>query len=326
MLYKLSNAGGVEWRTPLAEQGAAHSGGITSDGYYWVGRSDLHSDFVEIVSHDGVLTEKHILTRINTERRLLICAAEHNRHYLQAGSGDTSERDRITAPSLSMTDSDGKRLWDDLRPFDQGHRIAVIGQEILSCAGIVITADGHVLAAQRIGVWPEGLSADEIFREWTHVGSHIRPATLVVALDLTGREITHLRDDGTKGGLLIAAPQGAVLVESEPHVHVRWLDSKLRDITPPLVLEDGRYDVVSAAYVTPQGGLLLAGCGGWTSRIYVQYISSRRTVSPQLTLPHLGNCGGAYWFSVGAHANEALLLSEAAPGLGSFVVTLGVPE
>ena len=338
--YKLSNNGDVVWRTPLPEHTRATSGGTTNDGQHWLGGSvgDSKSDAVQIISKEGALIERQTLERAVTDRRFLICAAERDRKYLQIGSVGLDEYLGIPVSSISMTNADGARLWEKLTPFDHERRVAPISQQFLSCAGIFVTNDEHVLAAQQILVWPETHSADEIRQEWA-TGTRERFATLVLAFDLQGHEIARLRDDDTQGGLLLPAPKGAVLLESsylkpgltssapvDEHVHIRWLNSSLQDITSPLVISDGRFDVINAAYVTPQGGLLLAGCSGATARIFVRYVSKDRSVSPKKELTQLGNCGGAYWFALAAHPNEALLLSEAAPGLGSFVTALRISE
>jgi len=339
-VYKLSGDGRVVWRTPLPERSRATSGGITSDGQYWLGGSvgDPNSDAVQMISKDGALNDRHTLARAVTDRRFLVCAAERDQKYLQIGSVNLDEYLRIPVSSISMTNAEGVRLWEKLTPFDQERRIAPIPQQFLSCAGIFVTNDEHVLAAQQILVWPETHSADEIQQVWAS-GTRERPATLVLAFDLLGHEIASLRDDDTQGGLLIPAPQGAVLLESsylkpgltpsapvDEHAHIRWLNSSLQDISSPLVISDGRLDVINAAYVTPQGGLLLAGCSGTTARVFVRYVSRDRSVSPKKELTQLGNCGGMYWFALAAHPNEALLLSEAAPGLGSFVTALRTSE
>jgi len=338
-VYKVSNSGSVIWRTPVAEHGSIYSGGIKKNGSYWVGGSlgNPDSDAVQIISRDGAPTEQHALARAE-ERRFLSCAVEHDDDYMQIGSVQLNNYRRIFVSAISRTSSAGARLWEHLTPFDQGRRIAPIPQQLFKCAGIFLTGDGHVLTAQQILVWPETHSDDEIEQVWNH-GGQLRLATLVLAYDLAGHEIARLRDNDTKAGLLIPASQGAVLLESsylkpglnpvapeDDYVHVRWINSTLQNIGDPLVIADGQFDVVDAAYLTPRGGLLLAGCSGTTSRIFVRYISSDRAVSPKKELPQLGNCGGDYWFTKGPHPNEALLLSEAAPGLGSFVTTLRFPE
>jgi len=339
-VYKLAGNGSVVWRTALPERTHVFSGGIASDGQYWVGgqAGNPNSDAVQWVSKDGALAERHALSQAVADNRFLICAAERDRKYLQIISVGLAEYQGIPVSSMSMTTADGTRLWEKLTPVDQQRRIAPIPQQFLSCGGILLTRDDHVLAAQPILVWPETHSDDEITREWAS-GTHERPATLVLDFDLAGHEIARLRDNDMLGGRLIPAPGGAVLIETsnlkpgltaastvDNHVHIRWLDSNLKDIAAPLVISDGSIDIVNAAYLTPQGGLLLAACSGTTSRIFVRYVSKDRAVSPKKELPQLGYCGGNYWFAMAEKPNEALLLSEAAPGLGSFVTTLRISE
>jgi hypothetical protein len=339
-VYKLAGNGSVVWRTPLPDRARGTSGGIASDGQYWLGGSvgDPNSDAVQLISRDGALSNRHTLARAAADRRFLICAAEREQKYFQIGSVGLDEYLGIPVSSISMTNADGARLWENLVPFDQGRRIAPIPQEFLSCAGIFLTGDRRVLAAQQILVWPETQSADEIQQIWA-AGTRERFATLVLAVDLAGHEIARLRDDDTVGGLLVPAPNGAVLFETaqlkpgltsskpvDEQVHVRWLNSSLQDITSQLVFSDGRLDVINAAYMTSQGGLLLLGCSGTTARVFVRYVSRDRSISPKRELTQLGNCGGAYWFTSAPRPNEALLLSEAAPGLGSFVTTLRTSE
>jgi hypothetical protein len=71
---------------------------------------------------------------------------------------------------------------------------------------------------------------------------------------------------------------------------------------------------------------LMAGCSGTTSRMFVRYASKDRAVSPKKELAQLGYSGGTDGFTMGSHPNEALLLSEAAPGIGSFVTALRTSE
>jgi hypothetical protein len=278
---------------------------MTSDGQYWFGGSagESNTDAVQIVSKDGALAERYTLSGATADNRFLICAAERDHKYLQITSVSREEYLGIPVSSVSMTSAEGARPWEQFTPFDQQRRIAPIPQQFLTCAGIFLTHDDHALAAQQILVWPETHSDDEISKEWAS-GTRQRPATLVLDFDLAGREIARLRDDDTLGGLVIAAPKGAVPIETsnlkpgltasakvDNHLHIRWLNSNLQDIATPMVLPDGSFDMINAAYLTPQGGLLMAGCSGTTSRMFVRYVSKDRAVSAKKDLAQLGYCG-----------------------------------
>ncbi len=339
-VYKVSSSGGVLWRTPLPEGTRAFSGGITATGQYWLGGSvaDPNVDAVQMVSIDGALTDGHVLARAAADRRPLICAVEHERTYFQIGAADVDEYQHIPVSSISVRNAEGARLWERLTPSDHERRIAPIPQQLLSCAGIFLTGDDRVLAAQQILVWPETHSADDIQQVWIS-GTRQRPATLVLAFDLGGREIARRRDDDTQGGLLVPGLQGAVLIETshlkpgltrsaqgDERVHIHWLNSGLQDIASPLVIEEGPLDAIDAAYMTAQGGLLLAGCSGTTARMFVRYVSKDLSVSSKKELTQLGNCGGKYWIAPSLQPDEFLLLSEAAPNLGSLLTVVRIAE
>jgi hypothetical protein len=339
--YKLSNTGAVLWRTRLGSSGRIWSGGTTGDSRYWLGGSidDPNSDSIQLLDANGSIGDRQVLTQNAADRRLLLCAAERGGTYLQVGVAELAEYARIPVPSVSATRSDGTRLWDYLRPFDQDARIAPWSQYLLDCTGMFVTRDDHVLSAQMILVWRKGLSAEQIVRDWSS-GRLLHGATLMAAFDLKGHETAHERSDNTKGGLLIPAPNGAVLIStsvpgnfalppvasSDQHVHIRWLDSSLRDVAPQLELRNGTLDIINAAYATPRGGLVLAGCSGTSSRIFVLYVSADRSTSPKHELPQLRYCGGSYWLAAGRGSNTVLLLASAAPTQEPSLTSIQIPE
>jgi hypothetical protein len=337
-IYKLSSDGAVVWRKISQQHGLVRSGGVSTDGGYWLGgdSEDGQSDLVQHIRSDGSLSARNRIASTAT-RRYLSCAVEQDGSYIQIGTDDTlDEYFRMQVPSISRTSAVGVRTWDKLIPFDQGHRVQQVPQQLLTCAGIFVTKDQHVIAAQQVLVMPDVRSADDIKRE--QAGTHLRPATLLVALDLNGKEINQLRHDDVVGGLLVATPNGAMLLESsyakpglqsvsmsDRRIHVYTFDSGLKETDSPLVIDDSDFDVAKTAFVTPRGGLLLAGCSGTKSYIFVRYISPQRSVTQPLSGTDLGYCGGSYWIGGSPHHNEALLLAES-PNLGPYVARLTFSE
>jgi hypothetical protein len=337
--YKIAGDGTQVWRTPLRDSLWARSSGMTGDGNYWFGGAVGNPllDTVQTVSKQGAMLERHVLAHTVADSRLFACAFALDHKFLQVSQVELDQYQRIPTSSVSMTSEDGTRDWEALTPFDKQIRIAPIPQQSSFCAGTFATKDERILAAQRMLVWPPTQSIEGVKQEWSS-GIRERLGTLVEAFDLNGHEIARLRDDDTKGGLLLAGPSGAVLIESsylkpgltsstpvDRLVHIRWLNSGLKDAAAPLNVPDGLYDVINAAMLTPRGSLVLSGCSGETARIFVRYISSNRSISAKKELPELGNCEGSYWLAPAAQPNSILLLSEA-PGLGTFLTTLHIAE
>jgi len=329
-VYRLSPDGTVLWRKPLAQHGVPRSGGKTANVGYWFGGGfdGLKGDVVRQIDAKGDISATQLISSP------LSCAAEHNGSYIQIGTVDTlDEYFRMEVPSLSMTNAQGVRLWQKLIPFDQGRRIEEVPQQLLTCAGIGVTADQHILAAQQILVLPEVKSTDEFKREFGS-GLHLRPATLLVALDLSGKEIRRLRHDDTTGGLLIPRPSGAVVIETsygkpfvqpvtavDGHIHIHTYDSWLSETTAPLVIQDSNLDVVNTALPTARGGILLVGCSGTTSNVFVRYVSSSKSITSLGSGEDLGYCGGSYWLAHAERENEEWLLAES-PNRGSYLARI----
>ena len=338
-IYRLSSDGVVVWRKLLQQHGLIRSGGVATSGGYWFGgdSEDGKSDVVQYTGPDGSLSARTPSAYAAT-RRYLSCAVEKGRSYLQSGTDDTlDEYFRMQVPSVSLTNAAGVRTWDKLIPFDRGQRIEQVPQQLLTCAGILVTRDQRVLAAQQILVMPDVKSADAIKSE-LGAGIHLRPATLLVALDLSGKVINQLRHDDVVGGLLLATPGGAMLVESsyakpglqsvrpsDRHIHVYTFDSGLKETDSPVEIDNSDFDVVKTALLTPRGGLLLAGCSGATSNIFVRYLSPQHSPTRAWSGTDLGYCGGSYWIGRGQHHNEALLLAES-PNLGPYVARVTFSE
>ena len=121
----------------------------------------------------------------------------------------------MDVPALSMTDSSGTRLWETAFPLDKGQRIEaagafMAGASILDCAGILMMANAHIVAAQRILIMPD-LKSDEAASQELKLGIHLRPGTLLIAFDLEGKEVARVRHDDVIGARLVATPGGCFL-------------------------------------------------------------------------------------------------------------------
>jgi hypothetical protein len=164
----------------------------------------------------------------------------------------------------------------------------------------------------------------------------MRPGTLIVAFDLAGNELARIRHDNAIGALLVPAPSGALLFETsykkpglsdfpgvvDQQVRMFTFDPNLKELKPATLLYNSNLDVINAAYPTPDGGVLLAGCSGELATIFVRYISSNGVTSPKRAFTELGFCGGGFYkFSAGERPNEALLLVQT-PNQGNRLLTL----
>jgi len=238
-------------------------------------------------------------------------------------------------PAMSMMDSSGALLWEKLIPFDQGLRIEEIPQQLLNCAGLFVSGNEHIIAAQPILILPDLKTPEEIRRELA-TGVHMRPGTLIVAFDLAGTEVARIRHTNVIGALLIKVPAGAMLFETsyrkpglsdfpglvDQQARIYTFDANLKELKPPMVIDNSNLDVVAAAYPTPDGGLLLAGCPGDIGTIFVRHISPKGVASPKRLFSELGYCGGGYYqFAPGEHPDEALLLVQT-PNQGNRLLTL----
>jgi hypothetical protein len=342
-VYKISNSGTAIWRKELTDT-LANAAGVYANGNYWVagllrktntpGQNRI-LDFVQPISADGVVSERLARPDASQSRYFFYCAVEHENKFIQMASIDTLQQFFfMQVPAISMTDSAGIPLWERLTPFDQGRRIEEVPQQIQSCSGIFIASNNRILAAQQILIMPDVKAAEEIHRELSS-GVHLRPGTLVLSLDLAGNEVGRIRHNDVIGALLIPTPAGALLLETsykkpgladfagviDQQVHVYSFDANLKELKPPVVIESSYLDTVGAAYPTPEGGLLLAGCPGTGGDVFLRYITPAGTVSRKRQFSDLGFCGGFYRFSPGQHPGEAMILAQT-PNQGNRLLTL----
>jgi hypothetical protein len=305
-VYKFSSAGAPLWRKELPDA-AANAAGISADGGYWVGGflrdKDNHAGssphltaFAQRITPDGELSER-IALATPTGFRYFHCAAKQEDKYIQFATVDMrDEYYQMQVPAISMMDSSGALLWEKPIPFDQGLRIEEIPQQLLNCAGLFVSGNEHIIAAQPILILPDLKTPDEIRRELA-TGVHMRPGTLIVAFNLAGTEVARIRHTSVIGALLIKVPAGAMLFETsyrkpglsdipgliDQQAHIYTFDANLRELKPPMVINNSNLDIVAAAYPTPDGGLLLAGCPSDIATIFVRYISPRES-------PHRNAC------------------------------------
>jgi hypothetical protein len=344
--YKISNLGRTIWRKELlvnSKTTAARSAGIFADGTYWIAGTLLEKnqgyDFVQHIDADGNASQPTVLAN-QADSRFFRCAVEHQDKFIDLSLiGGLDQYFGMDVPALSMTDGSGVRLWETLVPFDKGRRIEVVGgfmagASFLDCAGILLTVDDRILAAQRILIMTDSKS-DEAMRQELNWRIHLRPGTLLIALDLEGREVARVRHDNVIGGRLIPTPGGALLFETsyktpgvkdlpgpiDQLLRIYTYDSGLRELKPPIVIQDSYLDVVNNAYPSPEGGLLMAGCTGKEGLGFIRYITPAGLVTEAQLFNELGYCGSSYWFSPGARPGEALLLMQT-PNQGNRLLTV----
>jgi hypothetical protein len=343
-VYKFEDTGATIWRRELPDA-AANAVGVSTDGNYWVGGFLRDKDnratnphltaFTQRITPDGELSERVALST-PTGFRFFHCAVKQDEKFIQLDTVDMlDEYFQMQVPALSMIDSSGALLWQKLIPFDQGLRIEEIPQQLLNCAGIFVAGSEHIIAAQPILILPD-LKAPEEIRKELATGIHMRPGTLVVAFDLAGNEVARIRHTNVIGALLTKVPAGVMLFETsykkpglmdfpglvDQQARIYTYDANLKELKPPMIVDDSNLDVVNAVYPTPDGGTLLAGCSGTLATIFVRYISSDGVASPKRAFTELGFCGGGdYQFAAGEHPDEALLLVQT-PNQGNRLLTL----
>jgi hypothetical protein len=342
-IYKFSSSGALTWRKEVSAL-LATAVGISSDGTYWVAGvvrdtsqpgSQRLTDFAQRVSPEGEVSQPTLLSG-PTDARLFHCATEHDDKFIQLSTVDTlDEYFRMEVPAVSVTNSSGTRLWETLIPVDQGHHLEATPQQLSYCAGIFVVGDDRILAAQRIQVLPDVKTKEEILKEFAS-GIHLRPGTLLVALDMAGKEAARIRRDNAIGALLVPTATGAVLFETsykkpglsdfpgvvDQQMRMFAYDPNLKETRTPILIDDSLLDVIATAYSTPEGGFLFAACSGKLGNIFVRYVSSEGVVSPKRAFPELGPCAeGFYKFAAGEHSNEVLLLVQT-PNQGNRLLTL----
>jgi len=349
-MYRLSPTGSVLWRKALTVplNAVALAAGSSEEGGYWIGGlivdpgrapdgSWRAQDFTQAVTADGAIAAPLLLRP--SDSRNFACAVEHQGGFVQLGSAVAQEGNlQLPVPSVSMMDLAGHPLWEHQTPTESGHRLDMMGQDSLRCAGLVLTQAGRIVTAASVLVFPAALSTDAAAEEMK-LGIHLRSGTLLSALDLDGKVRQSALRVNSTGALLLAGPDGSVLLFESPMLKAglavqdgvsgqgttaTWLDfdkrlrlhtlnSDLTETKSPTVFENSAMDRVEAAYVTPEGGVLFKGCPGSDSNQhgYLRYVSPSGAVSPKRPIPDLGEvCGGIYRFAAGAHPDEALLLAQ----------------
>jgi hypothetical protein len=232
-------------------------------------------------------------------------------------------------PLIEKIDRSGHLLWIHEFPQDQGQAIDVTDQiQQKPCKSPITSADGAITTSINVRVRAVTHSGDE----WVKAASH--PGVLVVKLDENGNEIARLRHDNVSDGFLLPTNAGLDLLERNVPVYpaagsvplaqalveinrfsalgsiarVTQLDGSLRP-TVNTEYKTGALETIKAAYRTPDGGMLLAGCPVNGGNNYVVHISPSGTVSPPLQIsPNQGmqQCS-SFVFSSGAHPGEALV-------------------
>jgi hypothetical protein len=346
----------VVWRKELPAAISPNAAGVSADGSYWIAGTlfsfasdsgrEVDSgarDFSQRIGADGVVAAPVVLSE-NDKGRHFFCAVRRGDDTIQTDTD--SSRDEylhLTVPRVSMSDAAGKLLWERYIAFDQGRRISHDqstfsnpNNQLFDCAGIIATQSGRILAALRADVFPALNSDDEARQELARGSRGLRPATLLVALDLEGHELASVRHDNTAAALLVDSPAGARLFET---VHSRvgtpeftlagqflrlfTFDADLREIKPPITFEDSNFDTVNAAFPTPEGGLLIKGCPDDDENRYeyLRYIAPSGAISPKRHLTELGFvCGGLFSLSTRVKG-EALLLVQT-PQQGNRLLSL----
>jgi hypothetical protein len=288
------------------------------------------------------------------EEHFVTCAAEVAKGYVLAGSTTVDRSDVAGSnPWLAMIDKSGHLLWERAFRDDHGQTVVIADSTSHRCTGLYASDDGHITMANRVLIAPRVDSS----AVWQRVYKLAFESTLVVQVDSDGRELHRLRHDATVAALMVGAKGQVWLVErlvakrppipgdyqrmsieevskwvwglqslSDFRLRVHRLDPALREMGLPVVLDhpgnfQHGFEDPHAAYPTPQGGLLLAGCeanGGFT---YATYVTSFGTASPVREVGQEVPRCGYLQFSAGGRSGEALLIN-ANDGLGNRVVTL----
>jgi hypothetical protein len=276
-----------------------------------------------------------------------LCGAETKDGFVFLGStASSSPQTRHTVPVIEKVDKSGKRMW--LREIAQDHNDYVdVGDQVGKgeCVVPKVDADGSITLSMNVGLIPVTLSQEQLLDEIPSPANN-RSGVLVLKLDSNGKELLRIRHDHATDSFILPNKRGLLLVESIPPqfpvpgsvvqamadvlrassfgygVRVTQLDPSLRHVVNTDDYKTGALQSIKAAYRTPEGGVLLAGCPKAGGNNYVVHISPQGAISPplQISAPGLQQCS-LFAFSSGSRTGEALLYAANDVG-GSRVITL----
>lgn len=309
--------------------------------------SRLYDSLIPLAATGALLPE--IRLSQPGESRHIGCGAATRNGFIFAGwvgsAQETSWRGII--PLVEMRDMAGRLLWEHQYPSDQGRALDIAPQLAQSECGSLLVASDSVTVSLNVRVLPVTQSADE----WVKVVSS--PATnrqgvLVIHLDFKGKEIYRTVDENVTGGLLLSADKQTLLLErtlpqfpapgSMPfaeqlvaikkisaagyRAHLKYFDAPSNRTTSLQDVNTGNLEVLQAAYRTPEGDILMAGCPQLGGNNYVVHVNSGGAVSPVVELTPGGaqQCAKVV-FGTGVHPHDAVVFMSS-DLFGAKLVTL----
>jgi hypothetical protein len=310
--------------------------------------SRLYDSLIPLAATGALLPEIHVSQP--GESRHIGCGAATRNGFIFAGVAfsphETSWRGSI--PLIEMRDMTGKLLWEHQYPTDKGKALDIspqLGQS--ECGSLLVASDDSVTIALNVRILPVTQNGDE----WVKVVSS--PATnrqgvLVIHLDSRGNEIYRAVDENMSGGLLLTADRQTLLIERTVpqfpapgtmsiteqviaikkisatgyRAHLKYFDASSNRAANLRDFDTGNLQVLQAAYKTPEGDILMAGCPQLGGNNYVVHVNPSGAVSPVVELTPGGaqQCSKVV-FGSGVHPHEAVVFMPS-DLFGARLVTL----
>jgi hypothetical protein len=356
---KISSAPGITWESavtsawPIPPASSVHS---SSNGGYWAlgirytndpktedKNKVLQYEALQFLDERGAPLETRAVSELG-QSNSKSCGAETKNGFVFLGSTvGASPHTLYTVPVIERVDRYGKRVW--LRKIDEDHNDYVdLGTQV-ECVVPNVDADGSITVSMNVSLMPVSLSQEQLLDEVPSPANN-RSGVLVLKLDSNGRELLRIRHDHATDSFILPNKRGLLLVESIPPqfpasgsvvqamadvlrassfgygARVTQFDPSLRHVVNTNDYKTGNLQSIKAAYRTPEGGILLAGCPKAGGNNYVAHISPQGAISPLLetSAPGLQQCS-LFAFSSGSQPGEALLYAANDVG-GSRVITL----
>jgi hypothetical protein len=359
---KISSAPAITWESavtsawPIPRASSVHP---SSNGGYWVlgirytndpeagdKNKVLQYEALQFLDEHGAPLETKAVSELGQSNSKL-CGAETKNGFVFLGSTVGSPPHTLyTVPVIEQVDRYGKRVW--LRKIAEDHNDYVdVGDQTLKGECVVpnVHADGSITISMNVSLMPVSLSQEQLLDEVPSPANN-RSGVLILKLDSNGKELLRIRHDHATDSFILPDKGGLLLVESIPPqfpvpgsvvqaaadvvrvsafgygARVTQLDPSLRHVVNTNDYKTGGLQSIKAAYRTPEGGVLLAGCPKAGGNNYVVHISPQGAISPPLETSAAGlqQCS-LFAFSSGSQPGEALLYAANDVG-GSRVITL----
>ncbi len=238
------------------------------------------------------------------------CGIEVADGYVLAGANGGGPALSPQVPWIEKVDRAGQRIWEKLFATDNGQEMW--GQDVTAgCSGILSGTDGRITWATPVRT----VEANPNSPEWAQAlndRQRNHAATFVVQFAADGTELARTRHYEVENALLVQLGYRTILIERiSPMLHpaprnatpdqimqtlrelrrvqledlgvrLTTYDGSLREIDSSSARMPDFYEMLNAAYPTPDGGLLLSGCEQGVFN-YLTFIDSGGRISPRRT-------------------------------------------